>query len=73
MDEKLQPWFYGTYKILRKIGEVVYELEMPPKRKVHNVFHVSFLKKEVVQQIVVSEVPPIDDEGHLILVLEKVL
>ena len=27
--EKLQPRFYGTYKILRKIGEVAHELVFP--------------------------------------------
>ena len=53
--EKLQPHFNGTYKILRKIGEVSYELEVPRERKIHNVFHVSFLKKAVGQQIILPE------------------
>ena len=26
--EKLKPRFYGSYKIIRKIGEVAYELEL---------------------------------------------
>ena len=43
--EKLQPRFYGPYKIIRKFGEVAYELEFPVERKIHNVFHVSSLKK----------------------------
>lgn len=42
--EKLKPKFYGPYKILRKIGEVVYELELPTTSRIHNVFHVSRLK-----------------------------
>jgi hypothetical protein len=27
--EKLKPRFYGPYKIMRRVGEVAYELELP--------------------------------------------
>ena len=71
---KLQPRFYGPYKISRKVGEVAYELDFLASNRIHNVFHVSYLKKVVGQQVVVSEeLPPLDDEGHLVLVQEKVL
>ena len=73
-EKILHPRFYGPYKILRKNGEVAYELELPPRSKIHNVFHVSCLKKVVGQQVVTSEeLAPLDDEGHLVLVHEKVL
>ena len=53
---------------------MAYELDFLANNKIHNVFHVSCLKKAVGQQIVSSkELPPLDDEGHLVLVLEKVL
>ena len=56
------------------MGEVAYELDFPENNKIHNVFHVSYMKKAVGQQIVVSEeLPPLDDEGHLVLVPDKVL
>ena len=72
--EKLQPHFYGPYKIIRKVREVAYELELPQESKIHNVFHVSNLKKVVGQQIVTySELPPLDDEGQLVLILECIL
>ena len=37
-EENLKPRFYGPYKIIRKVGEVAYELELPPNNKIHNVF-----------------------------------
>ena len=43
--EKLKPRFYGPYRIMRRVGEVAYELELPKESKIHNVFHVSCLKK----------------------------
>jgi hypothetical protein len=43
---KLAPWFIGPFKILEKKGELAYQLELPPQlSNVHDVFHVSQLKK----------------------------
>jgi hypothetical protein len=59
--EKLKPKFYGPYRVIRRIGE---ELEILEGSKIHNVFHVSCLKKAVGQQVSISkELPPLDEEG----------
>jgi hypothetical protein len=43
---KLTPRFIGPFKILKKRGEIAYQLKLPPQLSdVHDVFHVSQLKK----------------------------
>ncbi|WVZ24535.1 hypothetical protein V8G54_003079 [Vigna mungo] len=41
---KLQKNFFGPFKVTNKLGAVAYELELPPSARIHNVFHVSFLR-----------------------------
>ena len=43
---KLSLRFIGSYEILERIGPVTYRLALPPElAKLHNVFHVSMLRK----------------------------
>jgi hypothetical protein len=43
---KLAPRYVGAFKIVDRRGEVAYQLELPPQLSdVHDVFHVSRLKK----------------------------
>ena len=72
--EKLKPRFYGSYRVNRCVGEVAYEFELPARRRIHNIFHVSCLKKALGQQVTAAtELPPTGDEGHLVLQPEAIL
>ncbi|KAL5565244.1 hypothetical protein UlMin_028408 [Ulmus minor] len=45
---KLSPRYIGPFEILERIGKVAYKLALPPElAAVHNVFHVSMLRKYV--------------------------
>ena len=43
---KLSPMFIGPYEVIEKVGPVAYRLALPPElEKIHNVFHVSMLRR----------------------------
>jgi hypothetical protein len=60
---KLAPCYIGPFLILARLGNVTYRLELPPiLAGVHNMFHVSQLKKCLKPHVdvVVDDVTPLD-------------
>ena len=56
---KLSPRFIGPYEILERIGPVAYRLALPSElAKLHNVFHVSMLRKYRYDE---SHILPVQD------------
>jgi hypothetical protein len=75
---KLSPRYIGPFPILEKCGKVACKLELPPSlARVHDIFHVSQLKKclKAPVDVVLSEVAPLDTDltypEHPIKILDQ--
>ena len=64
---KLAARFCGPFEILKRIGPVSYMLAFPASMIVHNVFHVSFLKKYIpdANHVIDWNVIQVEQEGVL--------
>lgn len=64
-NQKLAARYYGPYKITKRIGNVAYQLDLPIGSRVHNVFHVSQLKKKLGNTKVVQiTLPGVNEAGE---------
>ncbi|KAA0045601.1 pol protein [Cucumis melo var. makuwa] len=63
---KLSPRFVGSFEILEQIGPVAYRLALPPSLStVHDVFHVSMLRKYVPDPSHVVDYEPLEIDENL--------
>jgi hypothetical protein len=78
VDGKLAPHYIGPFRILEKCGTMAYKLDLPLSLDgVHDIFHVSQLKKclKAPVDVVLPEVTPLEADlsypEHLIKVLDQ--
>jgi len=57
-SQKLAAKYYGPYRVVAKVGRVVYKINLPPTTLIHPVFYVSQLKRHIGNHTV-EDVPPI--------------
>ncbi|KAA0033475.1 pol protein [Cucumis melo var. makuwa] len=63
---KLSPRFVGPFEIVERIGPVAYRLALPPSLStVHDVFHVSMLRKYVLDPSHVVDYEPLEIDENL--------
>uniref|UniRef100_A0A0A9D0I5 Tf2-1-like SH3-like domain-containing protein n=1 Tax=Arundo donax TaxID=35708 RepID=A0A0A9D0I5_ARUDO len=60
-NHKLSFKYYEPFLIIKKVGTVAYQLDLPPTSAVHLVFHVSQLKKAFGAKHKVISILPHDD------------
>ncbi|XP_073035304.1 uncharacterized protein [Primulina eburnea] len=63
---KLNPRYVGPFEILEKVGTLAYRLALPPNMsRIHNIFHVSQLRKYISDPSHVLEAEPLMIESNL--------
>ena len=74
----MSPRLIGPYEVIEKVGPMAYRLALPPEiEKIHNVFHVSMLRRyrsnpsHVVSSEIIELHPNLTYEGEAIEILSQ--
>ncbi|CAL8465851.1 g5387 [Coccomyxa elongata] len=70
---KLMPRYIGPYRVVKKIGQASYELDLAANMRIHDVFHVSLLKPYVPGRGVHPPPPQLTDDGQVEYEMERIL
>eukprot|EP00253_Pinus_taeda_P008896 PITA_08896 len=72
---KLAPRYCGPFQILARVGPVAYQMALPSHIRIHNVFHVSVLKKYVYdpKHVIQWQEIQVEPEGEVLVELLSIL
>ncbi|KAJ7970165.1 Ty3/gypsy retrotransposon protein [Quillaja saponaria] len=70
---KLSYRYYSPYQILKCVGQVAYQLALPPTFKIHSTFHISQLKHHTGQIPTSTELPDFDEDRSFVLKPQSIL
>jgi transposase InsO family protein len=73
LNRKLYPKYMGPFKIMDKVNDTAYRLDLPANLKIHNVFHVSMIKPWIPSRMKKPPPTPIVEEGVLTYVPERIM
>ena len=63
---KLTSKWYGPYRIMKRIGQVAYQLQLPTGSQLHDVFHVNQLKKHLgLSAVPNAKLPLVTPDGRI--------
>jgi hypothetical protein len=74
-SQKLNPKRLGPFKVLNRVGDLDYRIELPPTMDLHNVFHADRLTRATINKTYgkLPQPDPIEIDGDLEFEVEKIL
>ncbi|XP_026383596.1 uncharacterized protein LOC113279102 [Papaver somniferum] len=71
---KLSAKYYGPFEVIQKVGVVAYKLKFPVGSRIHPMFHVSQLKKNIgLHTTPYPNLPLVDTNGTFVMVPVAIL
>jgi hypothetical protein len=72
--KRMRPHLFGPFRVIQRVGDVVYELELIAGSRGRCIYHVSCLQRAWRPHVTTPIVlPPLDERGHMLLTPEDIM